>query len=153
MADNEVTGSARKAEKAVVKRPGTSSRTLDKESPRPKSLAVADISMEVGSLKKTTNELKQGNAELKLQMEQQEARVSNRIVQHVAQMDGRFDQIMELLTKQGSQRSVIQAQPGVSGIRCFRKRKVEAAEKDSLEEDSGYERLEATEDIKDESDF
>ena len=46
MADDKVQNSAGKAEKAVIKRPGPSNKTLNKESQRPKSLAVADISME-----------------------------------------------------------------------------------------------------------
>ena len=108
--------------------------------------------MEVGSLKKTIKELKQCNAELKLQIEQQEARLSNQIMQQGAQMDGKFGQIMELLMKQGSQMSVIQAQPGVNEIKRSRKRKVEPAGQDFSDDDSGDERLEATEDIEDESD-
>ena len=51
MADNGVTGLAGKAEKAVVKLPGSSSRTLDRGSLRPKSLSVTDISKEVKSEK------------------------------------------------------------------------------------------------------
>ena len=84
MADDRVTDSVMKAEKAAVMRPGPRSRTRDRESPRSKSSVVADFSEEVESLRKTTRELKQYNAELKLQVEQQE--VSSQILQQGAQM-------------------------------------------------------------------
>ena len=136
MADDEVAGPTGKAEKAVIKQQGLS-RMPDKESPKPKSSAVMDISKEVGSLKKTMRELKQYNTELKLQMEQQEARVSSQIMQQGAKLDGKFGQIMELLTKQGSQKLVSQARPGIMDVKSSRKRKVEPAEQDFSDDDFG----------------
>ena len=53
-----------------------------------------------------------------------------------------------LLTKQGS---MMQAQSGVTKTKSVRKRKIEPAGWDSSEDDSGDERLEATENIEEES--
>ena len=93
MADKQSAGPTSKTVGPVSKTAGLASKTVNKG-----KSSVRDVTKDVESLKKVLKELK-SNVELKQQLAQQEEWFTNQLSQQGTELDKKFSQIMEVLTK------------------------------------------------------